>query len=134
MKNLKNTLKTIGKVAGVSLPFIFGGCNTELKEPVRENYNEWCVPFGSQSYHRFIKNFDEDTIADAITNENNFALFYAEGYEDEVDVGKISKIMPPEMREAASGILNNYNELRYQMVKAKYESAKKRIEDKNKER
>lgn len=113
----------------LTIPLIAFGINScmEQTEPVKEDYNSWYAPIEGIEPNCYVKDFDHDGKVDAITNSRNYALFYVKGYENKINVEKWSEVMNPKMREAATNLLKNYNELNYQIAKADYES------DRNKE-
>ncbi len=104
--------------------FGLGSCNKAEKEH-REIYNSSVVSVCdlSSSEDCYSVDLDNDKLVDAIISDHdNVALFYLEGYEGWLNLEKgRSMIMSPKIRKIASKLFNSHNDLNYEMWKSRSE-------------
>ena len=103
-------------------------CNSGLKEPSKKDYDITCYKV-SGIFERnlvYLQDLDNDKKIDVITNNKNKVIYYCPKYEGKIKVKKFSRKITPEMREAASNLGKNIEDLRYEAKKINIEYTKKR--------
>jgi len=111
----------------IAVPLILA-TSCVLKEPVKENYiNKSEILTNIPTFGRgaVLSDTDNDNLVDLIKVGGNYDIvkFYAKGYE-KYATHRMSKEMPPEIREFASKAFNDLKSLDYEIAKSKYESNK----------
>jgi len=111
----------------IAVPLIFATACVS-KEPIKENYmNKSEILTNIPTFGRgaVLSDKDGDNLVDLIKVGGNYDIvkFYAKGYE-KYATHRMSKEMPPEIREFASKVFNNSKNLDYEIAKLKYEHNK----------
>jgi hypothetical protein len=120
-------MANLSKLLSIPLIAIFTACVP--KAPVEKDYFTGIAPINMWDRPKaFIKDFDNDGIADAILDENNSAIFYAKGYEKKARATQKSMEMTEQLRKYSSDFIKADNNLRYEAAKIDYEKIKQKYD------
>ncbi|MBI4140820.1 hypothetical protein HY485_03200 [Candidatus Woesearchaeota archaeon] len=112
------------KIATLALPFLFGGCESEMKEPKREDYNK-CNVVMHNSRGQMIGIIDEnsDGEADYFTQSGRGIIAVADDLHSKVPS---IPTMSAAVRDAASRVIQAQRDLEFIADKEIFEARKKK--------
>ncbi len=124
--NLRKILRT--GLMGIVLAVPFSGCNRNITEPKREDYQNHPAKIerneGFNVRYYEIVDEDNDGLADVIADRNSSAMFVAYGHLTNTYSTCYARIMTEDMREAATKELAAERELLYQIDRANFDQNK----------
>jgi hypothetical protein len=106
----------------LSVPIIALVTACTPKAPAETDYFTGTAPISLGPYvDATAKDIDKDGLGDAVISREGKAVYYAKGYESDLNITKMSVEMTPEIRKDIGDFIKADNSLRYHDAKARYE-------------